>query len=89
MRNIETIGSELRLPAALDRAARERGRPLSVSILHSNTSVRPGRRPDSMMPAARLDSTETTPALVISRAAQLSQPFAGSNFPHGESALAV
>jgi hypothetical protein len=42
-----------------------------------------------MMKAACLDGTETTPALDISRAEQLSQPFAGWKFPHGESALAV
>jgi hypothetical protein len=42
-----------------------------------------------MMPAACLDSTETTSALDISSAEQLSQPFAGWKFSHGESALAV
>jgi hypothetical protein len=42
-----------------------------------------------MMLAAFLDSTETTPALDISRAEQLSQPVAGWKFSHRESALTV
>jgi hypothetical protein len=63
--------------------------PLSAGTLYSNVSVRPGRRPDDMMPPASLDSTETTSALDISRAEQLSQPFAGCKFSHGESALAA
>jgi hypothetical protein len=42
-----------------------------------------------MMPAACLDSTETTFALDISQAEQLSQPFVGWKFSQGASALAV